>query len=246
MQSARIAQDYDRFVDATGLMQVDLPFVLEHLPPVAAAPASPPLVADLGCGTARVAKKLLPLGYRVLNLDLSQSMLEQAAQVPLEQRPQQGNLRVNLAQLTCLRPACLDAAVCLFSSLGMVRGRHHRRHLLSQIFRCLRPGSPLLVHVHNRYHNCLMPGGLAWLLRSRIRSLVHSQVEYGDRIYVYRGLPNMYLHIFSRREIVGDLRAAQFDDVRCFPLNATSDTIVRRLPAADLRAGGFMILAHKP
>lgn len=243
VQSDKIANDYDRYFADHRLMQLDLEFLAGHLPAVQGRAI--PVIADLGCGTGRVARHLVPRGYRVLNIDLSDPMLRRARQQADDDAS--ACVRANLVELDFLRDACLDLAVCLFSSLGMIRGRSHRHAFLSATRRSLRPKAKIVLHVHNRYRSCWDPGGPSWLLRTRIVSWFRRGTEYGDRVYAYRGLPSMFLHIFSRREITSDLRSAGFEHIETFPIRTTSDAL---LPAssrfADLRAGGFFAVARAP
>lgn len=67
--SEHIATEYDNYFADSPLMRLDIEVVRRHLPPMLSA-ESPPQIADLGCGTARVARALLPLGYRPMALTL--------------------------------------------------------------------------------------------------------------------------------------------------------------------------------
>ena len=50
--------------------------------------------------------------------------------------------RANLVELDGVRDKSLDGAICLFSTLGMIRGRKNRRRVLDHAQRILRPGRP--------------------------------------------------------------------------------------------------------
>ena len=43
-----------------------------------------------------------------------------------------------------------------------------------------------------------------------VRSIVGRDVEAGDKFFAYQGVPNMFLHVFTRSELLGDLRARAF------------------------------------
>ena len=158
-------------------------------------------------------------------------MLRQAAQSASSEPnvSQIACVQANLVQLDWLRDEVLDVAVCLFSSIGMIRGRAHRQQFLTHVRRSLKPNAPLILHVHNRLHSLFDPGGPAWLLKTRIRSWTTNDWEYGDRVYSYRGLPSMFLHIYSRRELVADLSAAGFTQWQILPINKTASDL---LPAS--------------
>ena len=240
IQSGPIAADYDQFTKGCPLMQLDIDVLRDYLPRIAAG--EQPVVADFGCGTGRVARCLLPLGYQLVNVDLSESMLaELARQLPEQFLSRCRTICANLVDVaTFIEPNSIDMAVCLFSTLGMIRTRKYRRQFLSGVQQSLRPNAPFLLHVHNRYRALREPPGPIWLLASRLRSLSSKTQEYGDRVYHYRGLPSMFLHIYSRRELVQDLRAAGFVDVEIVPISPAGDRILPRASMfTSLRAGGY-------
>jgi SAM-dependent methyltransferase len=240
LQSEHIASDYDRYFAEHPLMRLDVPFVVEHLPPL--NQEQPALIADLGCGTGRVSRALSPLGYRMLNVDLSQHMLDQL--MKQTQHPELNQcLQANLVELECLEPSSLDMAVCLFSSIGMIRGRKNRVRFLSTLRPALKPRAKFILHAHNRYHSLWDPSGPTWLLATKWKSLWQKDWEFGDRVYSYRGLPAMFLHIYCRRELRQDLIAAGFKATEFFPLNVTGDAIIPSTPLSTLKAGGYFVIA---
>lgn len=243
VQSPHIAQDYDQYFATHPLMKLDLAFIQEHLPPVEQA-SRPAVVADLGCGTGRVSRLLSPLGYRLVNIDLSRHMLAELGRQS-EHPDQQLNIRTNLAELSCLADQSLDMAVCLFSSLGMIRGHAHRLKCLQAVYRALKPGATLVLHAHNRYHSLWDPYGPAWLLATRCKSWFDRNWEFGDRVYAYRGLPKMFLHIFSRRELGRLVTEAGFQQVVFHPINLTGEALLERRWWTGLRAGGYFVTCHR-
>ncbi|MGN6134047.1 MAG: class I SAM-dependent methyltransferase [Aureliella sp.] len=233
---ASIATEYDAYHGDHPLMRLDTQLLLERLSDY---PADSSLVADFGCGTARIARLLQPLGYRTLNVDLSRHMLTTAS-AQLTRPELAACVHSNLVELDWLHDQVIDVSVCLFSSIGMIRGRSNRQAFLRHVRRTLSPGGAFLLHVHNRDHSWLDPHGPWWLLRTRLESLWRRGCEYGDRIYSYRGLPRMFLHIYSLGELRADLRAAGFERVDILPIDLTgSHLIPQRTPALPFRAGGF-------
>ena len=225
--------------------------VLRHLPPIPVEfrgghPGDPrPLVGDFGCGTGRVAAQICPLGYRTLNVDLSQHMLKVARSKFEPSASSAGFVHGNLVQLQWLRSQTLDMAVCLFSSIGMIRGREHRTAFLKHVRDALKPGAKFILHVHNRHHSWMDPLGPWWLISTWIRSRLDSNIEMGDRVYAYRGLPTMFLHIYSRSELLADLSNAGFSIVDMLAINRTGDQILQpRLPFQQLRAGGYFAICE--
>ncbi len=244
LRSPSIASDYEDYFATHPLLKLDIEVVRRYLPSPSNEQRSMPIIADFGCGTARVARQLAPMGYRILNVDMSRPMLTES-QTIVEQFPAQvASVRGNLAQLDWLRDGSIDMAVCLFSSIGMIRGRNNRIQFLKHIQRCLRHEGRLVVHVHNRLNSLFDPGGPKWLVTTRLRSWFGRDWEYGDRVYSYRGLPSMFLHIYSRAELVADLRSAGFRTWTILPINATaSELLAPHTWPTNVRAGGFFAIA---
>ncbi len=241
VHSRQIASDYDRYFAEHPLLKLDLAFIAEHLPP-RQADGPPPLVADLGCGTGRVSRALSAQGYRMLNIDLSQHMLDELMRQ--SEHPHLNTcIQANLVELDFLQTVDLDMAVCLFSSIGMIRGRENRRRFLAGLRPALKPAAKLILHAHNRYHSLWDPKGPAWLLSTKWKSMWQPDWEYGDRVYSYRGLPAMYLHIYSRGELRSDLRAAGFRNIKFTLINSTGDALLSSSPLGPLRAGGYFVVA---
>lgn len=242
LQSESIARDYDCFFRDSEIIQLDQQFILRYLPTIS-PDTEPPVVADLGCGTGRISRLLSPMGYQMVNVDLSPTMLDE-----LRKKCQHPDLNEcicgNLVELEkLLEPDSVSMAVCLFSSIGMIRGRGHRQKFLRGAKRALRSGARLIVHVHNRYHSLWHPSGPSWLLNTWLKSRWTSEWEFGDRVYVYRGLPAMFLHIYSRRELLHDLHAAGFRSIDIFPINVPGNALIPDRFPASLRAGGFFAVA---
>ena len=72
---------------------------------------------------------MIPLarrGVHGLAVDLSERMLQivrrkaEAESLPIQ------CLRANLVELDALADGCVDSAISLFSTLGMIQGRHNR------------------------------------------------------------------------------------------------------------------------
>lgn len=255
-----IANSYDEFLRDTALTALDLRLIGDLLPAAPKPRASGPLssgpmaiVADLGCGTGRANPLLIAAGYRVLAIDLSQAMLRRMQAKSEADRAKSETvtgrvlpLRANLVTLGCVADHSVTHAVCLFSTLGMIRSRRNRRMALRHVHRILAPGGRFVVHAHNRGISLREPGGPAHLARSWWAARRDPDADFGDRTYAYRGLPNMFLHSFSRRELWNDLRSAGFRIARTIPLTVRGD---RELPAGwwlpGIRAGGFIVAADK-
>ena len=250
---AHIASQYDDFHRGHPLLDLDRKLVLEVAESIESCrrePADEKFVAiDLGCGTGRTLLPLLVREWRAIGVDLSATMLSETTRKCRCEQPQDVSsmalVQGNIAQLDFLSDRSIDLATCLYSSIGMVQGRKHRCRVFEHVARALRSEGRFIVHVHNRGIWIRDPGGLLRMIRDRLRSVTDPVWEYGDRVYAYRGLPSMFLHIYSERELRSDLQQAGFRIERVLPLNITSSNSLR-FPwwLRSFRAGGFFAIAR--
>jgi len=237
-----IAAGYQEFVAQTPLIGLDTELMLRYLPPATGAMRS--CVVDLGCGDGRTMRALWDAGYDVLGVDLSQPMLRRVATGRYGEQFRHRLIRANLVELGCLADSSVDHAVCLFSTIGMIRGRTYRQQFLRHAARIVRPGGTLVLHVHNR--NAAWrdrPNAWAWC-QSAWAALGRGSHELGDRVYAYRGLADMFLHTYSLGELRADLRSGGWSIQTIVPLSANSDAVLdhpRLMPG--WRAGGFIAVA---
>ncbi len=242
VNSKAIASDYDDYVSNNALLQTDEDLVRQIIDE---RQQSSPVVADFGCGTGRIARALLPLGCRMINIDLSEHMLAEVEKsIPSEYREQSRQVSCSLVDLdNHIAPKSVDVGLCLFSSIGMIAGRKNRRKFLAAAKRSIAPGGVLLLHVHNRYSSLFDPGGPKWLLSTWVQSWRSPSIELGDRVYAYRGLPSMFLHIYSHRELVVDLKSAGFASIETRAISIRGDEVSKRKGMFhSLRAGGYFAL----
>lgn len=240
-----IAFDYDRYFADHALLAFDRELLERWLPTISGPEA--PVVADLGCGSGRALVPLVERGYEGLAVDLSASMLQVVGQKRDAARGTIRRVCANLVQLDGLRDGCVDHAICLFSTLGMVKGRAARDKVLTHVARIVRPGGSFVLHVHNLWAHLRFPGGKRWLIQTGWQSLWNRRLEWGDKYYPYRGLANMYLHSFRRGEVMGAVRRAGMMVEEVVSLN---DRLEGALSAAWFaerwRAGGWMIRCRIP
>jgi SAM-dependent methyltransferase len=237
-----IADHYDAFVADPPLCALDSQILRKTLP--AAEADQREVVLDLGCGSGRASLPLAQRGYVVVAVDLSLPMLQVMTRKASQSRNRGSVLpiRANLAELDCLADRSADHAICLFSTLGMIQGRANRRNLLRRAARIVKPGGSLLVHVHNRWAALREHGGIRSLFRSRWRSCRHREHEFGDATYPYRGLENMFMHRFSRRELMDDLNACGWETRKIWPVSIDGSRID---PQATI-PGGFIVSCTTP
>ena len=212
VHSPTVADDYDDYFAFNSLFEFDERVLAEYLQP-------PGLVVDLGCGTGRALVPLVRKGHRGLAVDLSDHMLrivQEKADIddlPIE------CLQANLVELDAVGDDSVDHSICMFSTLGMIRGRANRRKALAHTRRILKPGGRFVLHVHNYWFNLRDPGGPGWLIKNLFTAPRSADVEIGDKWFPYRGVQNMFLHVFRWNELAADLASADFQIVERIPLD---------------------------
>ena len=241
-RAGHVATDYDEFFADHAMFRLDRSVVNQYCP-------SQGRVVDLGSGTGRALLPLVERGLRGVAVDLSQSMLR-----VVQEKRRKANLcsdalecvRANLADLSCFADQSFDCALCLFSTLGMIRGAHPRMQTIRHVARILRAHGIFVMQVHNYWAQLFDAGGPWWMVRNAARAWIRRDIEIGDKFYAYRGIPNMYLHAFSRRSLRKLLRGAGFSLVAWIPLNrAQQKPLPSRWFCEGLRASGWIVVARK-
>ena len=243
-QRESIAADYAEFLKHTPLISIDLKLMLASLP--VPKPNRTSRVIDLGCGDGRALRELWQHGYDVLGIDLSQPMLNRVTEELWGDDIGSRLVRANVVQLECLQDEIADHAICLFSTIGMIQGRVHRRAFIKHLARVVKPGGTLVLHVHNRNDAWRdIPSAMGYL-KSAWKWLSSRGCELGDRTYAYRGLADMFLHTYSLAELRCDLRQNGWLLKEVISISSMSDL---RLAAPWLlpsfRAGGFIAIGHR-
>ena len=235
-----IAEQYDDYFAENRLFQFDEQVLARHF-------THPGLVVDLGCGTGRSLLPLARRGFGGVAVDLSRRMLGIVGRKAAAEGLSIHRIQANLVELDCIRSGVADYGICLFSTLGMVRGRENRRGVLAHVRRILKPGGLLVLHVHNLWYNVFDAPGRRWLLGHLLRWLLRRDVERGDKFFDYRQIPKMFLHTFTRRELRRSLRAAGFRIVEIIPLGITRQRPLRfRWFFGWLRANGWIAVCRSP
>jgi SAM-dependent methyltransferase len=237
-----IASEYDSFFARTPLFEFDQMVLQKYLDP-----GQPPgkIVVDLGCGTGRALLPLARRGFRGLAVDLSAHMLGIVNEKARAENLPIASLRMHLVEMDGLADDSVDYAVCLFSTLGMIQGRENRQHTLTHVRRILKPSGVFVLHVHNVWYNLKDWAGRNYLLKSACQACFKKDVEFGDKVFPYRGLGEMFLHVFSRRQLLKSLRKSGFELVEVIPLDTDR---YRRLAAPWLlsgtRANGWIVVCR--
>ncbi len=214
VSSSWIADQYDKYFKDHPLFSVDQSIISEAFGP----PSPSKTIVDLGCGTGRALLPMVQAGFQGVGVDLSIAMLKQLKQRATESKVSVTSLHANLVDLSCVQRDSFAHGMCLFSTLGMIKGRTNRHQALQEFRRVIQPDGRLVLHVHNYWYNLWDPGGPWWLLKSLVGSAVFRDRERGDKHYEYRGLTNMFLHVFSKPEIRRDLQNAGWKIQRFVPL----------------------------
>lgn len=234
--SESVARDYDDYFAGNRLFEFDEEMLTRSFP-------RPGIVVDLGCGSGRALVPLARRGFHGIAVDLSLEMLLVVGEKADEEALPIDRLRANLVELDCLADGVADYAMCLFSTLGMIRGRANRATALRHVRRILKPSGVFVIHVHNFWYNLYDPGGPWWVIASVLRSLFARDFEAGDKFFDYRGVPKMFLHVFRRREILRDLRSAGFHIREVIRLDPRRHRALSRpWLFGDLRANGWIIV----
>jgi ubiquinone/menaquinone biosynthesis C-methylase UbiE len=226
VSSDRVAREYDAALAGTPLLDLDLRFADRHFP-------TPGRLVDLGCGTGRLLVHFARRGFPCVGVDLSTAMLD----VLREKAEREGlaieRLQANLVELDPLPDASFDYAACLFSTLGMIRGRENRERFLAHVRRILKPGGVFVLHAHNARYR------FGW-------GLGKPGPEPGDHTMPqHRGGAELTLHHYTRGELRTELATAGFRSREWLPVSTRPSGRVRLpwlLPA--VRGYGFLVAAE--
>jgi SAM-dependent methyltransferase len=237
--SEAIARDYDDYFADNALFDYDSALLARWLP-------QPGRLVDLGCGSGRHVVQFARARCDVTGVDLSHPMLQITAGKLSDAGLSATLVEADITDLASrFAPGYFDYALCMFSTFGLIAGRDNRARALRNWHRCLAPGGLLAMHVHNRWHHLWSPEGIGFLMVSAVQALARRR-EWGDKhIAHYRGIRNMYIHVFSRRELIDALRGAAFEVVELVELNENRDGPLRPGRTAHLRANGYLVLARR-
>ncbi len=234
-----IADDYDNYFAFNQMFTFDEQVIARHF-------ITPGTVIDIGCGTGRALLPLVRRGFQGIAVDLSEEMVRVVREKSRHENLDVTCLQANAVDLDCVDEGAADYALCLFSTLGMIQGRKNRIKALGHMQRVLRPGGLLVLHVHNFWFNLYDPGGLWWVLKSVLKGGFRKDFEMGDKFFDYRGIPNMFLHVFRLRELRADFRRSGFRVREITFLNTARNRELRHpWLFGTLRANGWIIVCEK-
>jgi SAM-dependent methyltransferase len=235
----RLAEEEDAFFQGHALFAADARALDERF-------HDPGRLVDLGCGTGRHALRFARRGFRVVAVELSHPMLQVVGAKADNENLTVDRVEANLCRLGCFPDATFSYALSMFSTLGMIRGSSARRQALAETYRILRPGGRLALHAHNLWLNLRNPQGRAWLLGQGIKAFL-GRSGVGDRKMVYRGIPEMEVHLYRWSELKRELRGAGFRIDEVLAIDAVR---ARSIPwpwlIPSIRAGGWIVFASRP
>jgi len=205
----------------------------------------PGTLVDLGCGAGRHAVHFAARAFSVVAVDLSRPMLEMVRSKAQASGITLVCAQANLCRLDCLPDGTFDYALSMFSTLGMIRGRAHRRRALAEAARILRPGGQLALHAHNFWLNLRDSDGRSWLRDQAWRALFDRPL-LGDRRMDYRGIPGMRVHLYRWGELKSELNHAGFQIRDVVALDEVSSAPIP-VPwlLTSFRAGGWIVFAER-
>ncbi len=244
-QANHISEGYDEFLEDDPLTHVDRQIIDRYFPSLAQdVSESAPIVADFGCGNGRTLIPLLHQGYRGLGIDLSFPMLQGFSKKTLDPSP---NFEIamlsqaNLVELDAFRDNCVDHAISMFSTLGMIQGAKNRSRFLNHARRMIKPNGLLLLHAHNVWYQLRHYGGISWAISNAISAL-RNKSEFGDRTSNYRNIKNMYIHSFRKNELRQAIKTAGFDKLSWYGIRPQANSATEGLGfASALRNVGWIV-----
>jgi len=238
-QSSCVAEDYDQQFASEPLFEFDQAQVDDYF-------REPGTLYDLGCGAGRLSLRFAAKpGFRVVAVDLSPHMLEVVGDKARAAGLSVDRLRANLVDLQCVADGSADYAACLFSTLGMIRGRENRQRALGHVARILRPSGRFALHVHNVYFLAQNARGWLDLAANAVRS-VRGREEFGDTTASNYGIPQFFLHFFTSRELLHDLTGAGLRVETWLPLAPGGRGILSGISGVvNFRCVGWLVLGTK-
>jgi len=156
------SEDYDRFVNWTARLAVEMPFIEGQLKAINTANSQPVGVLDSACGTGMHAIALAQKGYSVAGADLSAGMIARAR----ENATAAGvKVRFETAGFGALSQQfgkeSFAALLCLGNSLPHLLSDTELAAAYADFASCLRPGGKLLIQ--NRNFDAVLMNHERWI-----------------------------------------------------------------------------------
>ncbi len=243
ISSVQIASGYDKYFTHEQLFDYDSQVLYRWF-------NRPGRMLDLGCGTGRHVALFARLGFDMVGVDLSRDMLYQTQRKLKEARLDAKLVLADFCDLPIndhklMLQTSFDYAICMFSTLGLIYGNENRIKFLKDIWRLLVSKGQLALHVHNKGYNIWRHEGRAFLRRNRREARLGNE-EPGDKYMEnYRGIENMYLHVFTEDEICKLLNFCGFKVLDVIALNRKRNGPLKNNFMRSVRSNGFLVRTEK-
>ena len=176
-------------------------------------------ILDIGCGTGRTTIPLYKLGYKVLGVDITPRMIENAKKIA---NSKSLDIRYEIGDATKLKYQDNSFDNALFSNNGwaQIPGKGNRLMALKEICRVLRPGGYYIFTTHIRK---LKGSYIIFWVKQWIRFFIlkplgfnMDEVDFGDRFFIRettagkRLKQKQYIHIPSIEEVKKQIDVSGF------------------------------------
>lgn len=154
--------DYDRFVNWTSRLAVELPFLMQQIQSISQADPARLRVLDAACGTGMHAIALAQAGYQLVGADFSAGMIRKAL---LNARAAGVDVRFEQAGFGVLAQTfgrqAFDIVLCLGNSLPHLLTEEELASALADFAACLRADGLLLIQ--NRNFDAILEQQERWM-----------------------------------------------------------------------------------
>ena len=200
-------------------------------------------ILDVGCGAGRTSIPLAQMGFNVIGIDLSASMLGEA-----KQHAERLGLKIDFLEMDAgsldYADRSFDCALFSFNGIDHVHGYNGKLEVLREIFRVLKPGAPFMFSTHriwSPYHiRKLIWSGLKSSI-SRLTGLDTLEKEWGELYDLNSHDPQeRYSSFLSSGKWKKALREAGFKPIFCGSRYGLESHDARDM-VRSLRYGNFIM-----
>lgn len=175
-------------------------------------------ILDIGCGTGRTTIPLCQSGYKVLGIDITPEMIQNARKIA---KIKNLGIVYEVGDATQLKYAndSFDNAIFSNNGFGQIPGHGNRLNAIKEIYRVIKPDGYFIFTSHARYW-----GDVRWFwIKNWIKLHVlkpigfkMEEVDFGD--YIFQRYINgiklgqtQFMHIPSANNVIKQIKAAGFD-----------------------------------